>query len=88
MANLTPEIVLADLQAIFEEALGQPGLTVTRSSSAANTPNWDSLAHIDLIEISERHFKVKFALRELQDLKEAGDLVDLIVQKSNRGNQS
>jgi len=84
MANLTPETVLAELQPIFEEALDLPGLTVTRSSSAANTPNWDSLAYIDLIEISERRFNVKFSLSELQHLKEAGDLVDLIVQKANR----
>ena len=46
-----------------------------------NTPNWDSLAHIDLIEMVERHFKVKFGLGELQDLKEVGDLVDLILEK-------
>ena len=83
MANLTPETVLAELQPIFEEALDLRGLTMTRSSSAANTPNWDSLTYIDLIEISERHFKVKFALSELQHLKEVGDLVDLIIQKAH-----
>jgi acyl carrier protein len=81
MANVTPEAVLTELQPIFEEVLDQPGLTVTRSSSSWNTPSWDSLAHIDLIEMSERHFGVKFALSELQDLKEVGDLVDLIVIK-------
>jgi acyl carrier protein len=30
----------------------------------------------------ERHFKVKFALGELQDLKEVGDLVALIIEKT------
>jgi acyl carrier protein len=81
MANFTPEAVLTELQPIFEEVLEQPGLTVTRSSSSWNTPNWDSLAHIDLIEMSERHFAVKFSLSELQNLKEVGDLVDLILAK-------
>jgi acyl carrier protein len=81
MANFTPEAVLTELQPIFEEVLDQPGLTVTRSSSSWNTPNWDSLAHIDLIEMSERHFAVKFSLSELQNLKEVGDLVDLILAK-------
>ena len=85
MADPTPEAVLAELQSIFEEALDQPGLKVTRNSNAWNTPNWDSLAHIDLIEIAERHFKVKFSLSELQGFKEAGDLVDLIVQKKSDG---
>lgn len=84
MSKLTPEAVLAELQPIFEEALNEPNLTVTRNSNAMNTPNWDSLAHIELIELVQRHFKVKFALGELQDLKEVGDLVDLIVEKGNR----
>ncbi len=81
MADLTPETVLAELQPIFEEVLDQPGLRVTRNSNAWNTPNWDSLAQIDLIEMSERRFAVKFSLGELQWLKEVGDLVDLIIQK-------
>ncbi len=81
MAELTPETVLAELQPIFAEVLDQPGLRVTRTSNAWNTPNWDSLAQIDLIEMSERRFAVRFSLVELQGLKEVGDLVDLILQK-------
>jgi acyl carrier protein len=84
MVNLTAESVLAELQPIFEEALNTPGLTVTRGSNALNTKNWDSLAHIELIEMVERHFGVKFALGELQDLKEVGDLVDLVLEKKNK----
>ncbi len=84
MPNLTPDEVLEELQPIFREALSEEKLTVKRSSNAMNTPNWDSLAHIDLIEMVERHFKVKFGLGELQDLKEVGDLVDLIIEKNNK----
>jgi len=84
MPNLSKEDVLAELQPIFREALDSPELTVTRSSNALNTPNWDSLAHIELIEMVESHFKVRFGLGELQDLKEVGDLVDLIIEKANK----
>lgn len=82
MPEVSPDVVLAQLQPIFQEALNSPNLTVTRGSSALNTPKWDSLAHIDLIEMIESHFRVRFALGELQDLKEVGDLVDLVVEKS------
>ena len=82
MPSIAPDDVLAQLQPIFQEALNEPGLTVTRSSNANNTKNWDSLAHIELIEMVESHFKVRFALGELQDLKEVGDLIDLIVEKT------
>ena len=85
MPSIAPDEVLAQLQPIFEEALNEPGLTVTRSSNANNTKNWDSLAHIELIEMVQHHFKVRFALGELQDLKEVGDLVDLVVEKSAKG---
>jgi acyl carrier protein len=81
MPEVAPDVVLAQLQPIFQEALNNPKLTVTRASTALNTPGWDSLVHIELIEMVESHFKVKFALGELQDLKEVGDLVDLIVKK-------
>ncbi len=82
MPEIAPDAVLTQLQPIFQEALNQPGLAVTRDSNALNTPNWDSLAHIDLIEMVEGHFKVRFALGELQDMKKVGDLVDLIVKKT------
>ncbi len=82
MPEISSDAVLARLQPIFQEALDQSGLIVTRSSSAMNTRNWDSLAHIELIEMVEAHFQVRFALGELQDLKQVGDLVDLIVEKT------
>ena len=82
MSNLTSESVLQALQPIFEAVLDSPELVVTRSSTAWNTPNWDSLAHIDLIQAIEHHFRVKFSLAELQDFKEVGDIVDLVVRKS------
>ncbi len=80
MPDLTPDRVLAELQPIFQEALDDPALTVTRASSGLNTPNWDSLAHIEIIDMVERHFKVRFDLGEVQDLKTVGDLVDLTIR--------
>ena len=82
MASYTPDEVLKDQQPIFQEALDTPGLTITRSSSALNTPNWDSLAHISMVEMVESRFKIRIGLSELEDLKEVGDLVELIVEKA------
>jgi len=84
MPDVSPDDVLEQLQPIFEEVLDQPELRVTRDSNASNTENWDSLAHIDLMEMVQQRFKVKFALGELQDLKDVGDLVDMIVKKMNK----
>ena len=84
MPNVSADEVLEQLQPIFQEVLDQPKLIVTRSSNASNTENWDSLAHIDLIEMVQQRFKVKFALGELQDLKEVGDLVRSLAEREDR----
>lgn len=84
MADLTADAVLAGLQPIFEEILDEPGVEISRDSNASNTPNWDSLAYIEIIEMVQRRFKVKFSLAELQKLKDVGDLVDLVLEKLPR----
>jgi acyl carrier protein len=84
LTKWTAESVLAELQPIFEEILDEPELLVTRSSDAWNTPNWDSLAHIDLVEAVEHHFKVKFSLNELKQFKTVGELVDLILAANSQ----
>lgn len=73
---------LEQLQPIFEDVLDQPGLSITRSSNAQNVEDWDSLAHVNIVTAVERRFKIKFALGELQELKNVGDMIDLIDKKS------
>ena len=80
---MTQPEVLDRLQPIFRDVMDEESITVTRQSAASNIPNWDSLTHINLISAVEHDFKVKFALGELQELKNVGDLVDLIIKKKS-----
>jgi acyl carrier protein len=73
--------ILEEVQEIFRDVLDQPDLILTRESNAHNVEDWDSLAHINLVTGVEKKFKVKFALGELQDLKNVGDMIDLIKVK-------
>jgi acyl carrier protein len=79
---MTQTEILDRLQPIFQDVLDDNSLMITPSSNATNTPNWDSLSHVNLIVSVQSEFKVKFALGELQDLKNVGDLVALIQKKS------
>jgi acyl carrier protein len=79
---MTQQEVLDRLQPIFRDVLDDDSLVITRDSNAKNTPNWDSLSHINLIDVIQSEFKVKFALGELEAMKEVGDLVDLILKKA------
>jgi len=82
MPSLTQDEILETLQPIFQEALDEPGLQVTLNSNAKNTANWDSIAHIFIIEMVERRFNIKFGLGEMQSLKNVGDLVNLLMEKT------
>jgi acyl carrier protein len=73
--------ILEELQSIFRDILDQPDLVLTRESNANNVEDWDSLAHINLVSAIEKHYKIKFALGELQELKNVGDMIDLIKVK-------
>ena len=83
MGNLvkSDEEILAELQGIFRDILDQPDLVLTRDSNASNVEDWDSLAHINLLTTIEKEFGIKFALNELQELKDVGDMIELIQKK-------
>jgi acyl carrier protein len=73
--------VLQELSSIFSEVLELPGLQLKPESDAASVEGWDSLAHINLVIAVEQHYRIKFALGELQDLKNVGEMAALIQRK-------
>lgn len=72
------------LQPIFRDVLDDPKLQITRRDSASTVSGWDSLAHITLVSVIEDEFGVRFALGELNELKDVGDMVDLVDRKLAR----
>jgi acyl carrier protein len=76
MYDLLPEI-----QEIFRDVFDEPNLVITRESNASTVEDWDSLAHINLVTAIEKKYKIKFALGELQELKNVGDMIDLMEVK-------
>ncbi len=77
--------VIKDLQPIFSDILDLPDLCLTAESNAGNVDGWDSLAHINLIVAIEKRYKIKFALAELRNLNNLGEMADLIVKKISPG---
>ena len=78
-----PEILQA-VTTIMRDVLELPDLNVTTATSAAEVDEWDSMTHIQLISEIERKYKVRFALGELQALKNVGDMIGLIEKKLNK----
>jgi acyl carrier protein len=73
--------LLEELQPIFRDVLDQPNLIITRESNASTVEDWDSLAHVNLVTAIEKRYKIRFALGELQELKNVGDMIDLMKTK-------
>jgi acyl carrier protein len=54
---------------------------VTRATSADDIEDWDRLSHIRFMITLERAFKVKFSNEEIAELKNVGELADVIARK-------
>jgi acyl carrier protein len=78
---LTRDEILSRLQAVFRKAFGDPALSVSDRTTAADVPDWTSLRHVDLIVAVEQEFAVRFSTREVRQLENVGSLVDLIARK-------
>jgi acyl carrier protein len=73
--------ILTELNNVFRQVFDDSSLTVTRSTTANDIDEWDSLTHLNLVVAVELKFGVKFALGELQSLKNVGDLADAVQRK-------
>ena len=73
--------MLSQLEPIFRDILDNSRLNLTRESNASNVAGWDSLAHINLISAIEQQFRISFTLGELQELKNVGEMIDLMERK-------
>lgn len=54
---------------------------LTEESNALNTPNWDSLCHIELILAVETAFNIRFSMSEMVSMQNLGDMRQLLVAK-------
>lgn len=75
-----PEI-LDSLTDIFRNVLMNDNLTVTPELTAADVPQWDSMSHIMIMAAVEVRFGIKFKTAELEQLKNVGELMELITRK-------
>ena len=73
--------ILSQVETIFKAVLKNDSLVLTDDSSAESVPGWDSLTHVTLIAQIEKHFGIKFTLREMLSWKSVGKMVDSIEKK-------
>ena len=69
------------LTIIFHDVFSDNTIVLRDDMTASDVENWDSLTHMFMITKVEEVFGIKFKLRELNKLKNVGDLCNTIAEK-------
>jgi acyl carrier protein len=75
------ETVVARLTEVFRKVFNNDTLELRDDLTANKVESWDSLSHMILISEIENTFQVKFKLKELNKMRNVGDMIDLLLQK-------
>lgn len=77
---MTEQEILTAVQDIFRDNFDDDSLVITRGTCADDIEDWDSLEQINLLTAIEKKFGIKFKLADVRNLKDVGDLLDLVAR--------
>ena len=63
-----------DLRTIIAKVFSIPESEVNDNSSPENIESWDSFNGLILVDELENHFKIKFSISEITDVKTVSDI--------------
>lgn len=74
---MTRQEIFQKLNEIFSDVFDEE-IVVTDETTSADIEDWDSLTHITLIAEVESTFSIKFSMKAVLDMKNVGEMADLI----------
>ena len=77
---MTEQEILNAVQDIVRDNFDDDSLVITRDTCADDIEDWDSLEQINLLTAIEKKFGIKFKLADVRNLKDVGDLLDLVAR--------
>lgn len=78
---MTKEEITKLLNEIFREVFNDDRIVIHNEMTSKDIDNWNSLTHMVLTTNIEDRFNIRFKLRELNKLRQVGDLINTIESK-------
>ena len=75
------EEIYLKLNEVFREIFNDDTISVTETTTANDIEAWDSYEHINLLVAVENKFGIKFSMGEVSNMKNVGEMVDIITTK-------
>ncbi len=69
------------LNDVFQDVFDDRNLQISEEMTANDVEGWDSLNHITLIVAVEKQFGTSLSVKEVNSLKNVGDLIRLLETK-------
>lgn len=73
--------IFEKLTEIFRDVMDNDEIVLEENTTAEDIEEWDSLAHVQLIERIESVFGLKFSAKEMMSWEDVGEFVDSIAEK-------
>jgi acyl carrier protein len=75
-----PEVYAA-LTEIFHDVFMRDDIELSATTSAPDVKGWDSFKQIEIIMATEERFDIQMNTREIDSLRNVGDLVRVVLSK-------
>lgn len=75
--------IFEKLTIVFRDVMDNDEIVLEENTAAEDIEEWDSLAHVQLIEKIEAVFGVRFSAKEMSSWIDVGEMVDDIEKKLN-----
>lgn len=66
---------------VFCNIFDDEDIVISDDTTSADIEDWDSLEQINILVALEKLFSIKFAVSEVEGLKNVGEMIDLIMSK-------
>lgn len=79
---MTREDAYKKLDGVFQDVFDDENIHVNDNTTADDIEDWDSLEHINLIVAVEKAFGMKFNMGEVNNMKNVGEMMDIILERT------